>query len=61
MDTDAVWIEAAEYVIEYNPALGNSFSLATAEHIEATLLVGADDDYDEITDSSIERFREESA
>lgn len=61
VDTDAVWTEAAEYVIEYNPALGDSFALATAEHIGATLLVGADDDYDDITEGSIERFREESA
>lgn len=61
VDTDTVWIEAAEYVLEYNPALGDSFALATAEHIGATLLVGADDDYDEITEGSIERFRDESA
>jgi predicted nucleic acid-binding protein len=61
VDTDAVWVEAAEYVIEYNPALGDSFALATAEYIGATLLVGADDDYDKITEGSIERFRDESA
>jgi predicted nucleic acid-binding protein len=59
IDVDAVWMEASEYVIEYNPALGDSFALATAQHVGGTLLVGADDDYDEITEDSIERFREE--
>jgi hypothetical protein len=50
---------AAEYVLDYNPALGDSFALATAEHMEATLLVGADDDYDTVTGVSIQRFRTE--
>jgi len=27
--------------------LGDSFALATADHLGATLLVGGDDDYDE--------------
>jgi predicted nucleic acid-binding protein len=58
---DAIWTNAAEYVIDYNPALGDSFALATAEHMEATLLVGADDDYDEVTEVPIQRFRTESA
>jgi predicted nucleic acid-binding protein len=58
---DAIWSNAAEYVLNYNPALGDSFALATAEHVEATLLVGADDDYDAVTGMSIQRFRTEPA
>lgn len=61
MDIDAVWVEASEYVLEYNPALGDSFALATAERVDATLLVGGDNDYDEISDIPIERFRDGSA
>jgi len=37
------WLEASEFVLEYNPALGDSFALATAADIGATLLVGGDD------------------
>lgn len=58
---DTLWTDAAEYVIEYNPALGDSFALATAENIDGILLVGADDDYDDITEGSIQRFREKPA
>lgn len=58
---NAIWTNAAEYVIDYNPALGDSFALATAEHVEATLLVGADDDYDAVTEVPIQRFRTESS
>ena len=52
------WLTASEFILRYNPALGDSFALATAEHLEATLLVGRDDDYDDIPDVPIERFRE---
>lgn len=58
---DAVWVDASEYVLEYNPALGDSFALATANHVGATLLVGADDDYDDVGDVPLERFRDHSA
>ncbi|WP_339105188.1 PIN domain-containing protein [Haloterrigena salinisoli] len=60
VDVEPVWIDASEHVLEYNPALGDSFALATAAHVDATLLVGSDDDYDEITDAPIERFRDGS-
>ena len=55
------WQEASEYIIRYNPALGDSFALATAEKVEATLLIGGDDDYDEVSDVPLERFRDGSA
>lgn len=58
IDVDALWVEASERVLEHNPALGDSFALATADHVEATLLVGGDDDYDEITDVPLESFRD---
>jgi predicted nucleic acid-binding protein len=57
VDVEGTWMGASEYILEYNPALGDSFALATAEHVDATLLIGGDDDYDEPSDVSIERFR----
>ena len=61
VDVADAWLEASEYILGYNPALGDSFALATAEHVEGTLLVGGDDDYDEIADVSIDRSRDGSA
>lgn len=61
VDVDAIWPAAADYVLEYNPALGDAFALATAAHVDATLLVGADTDYEAITEVPIERFRDEPA
>jgi predicted nucleic acid-binding protein len=58
VDVGDIWMEASEYILTYNPALGDSFALAAAEAVEATLLVGGDDDYDEVTDTPIERFRD---
>ncbi len=58
---EAVWVAASEYILAHNPALGDSFALATAEAVDATLLVGGDDDYDDIADIPIERFRDGSA
>lgn len=55
------WVAASEYTLQYNPALGDSFALATADRVAATLLVGGDDDYDEVSDIPIERFRDGSA
>jgi predicted nucleic acid-binding protein len=56
---DDVWEAAAEVVLEHNPALGDSFALATADHLDAVVLVGADDDFDDVSASRIRRFRED--
>lgn len=61
VDTAEVWPEAADFKFRYSPALGDAFALGTAAHVDGTLLVGADDDYDSVTDVDIERFRTESA
>lgn len=61
VDVSTVWVDSSEYVLEYNPVLGDSFALATAAWLDAVLLVGGDDDYDDVSDLSIERFREGSA
>jgi predicted nucleic acid-binding protein len=58
VDVGDAWVEASEYILKYNPALGDSFALAAAETVEATLLVGGDNDYDEISDIPIKRFRD---
>ena len=54
------WKTTADHVVSHNPALGDAFALATADHLDATLLVGADDDYDAVDDVSITRFRNEA-
>jgi PIN domain. len=59
-DAEAVWVGASEYILTYNPALGDSFALATAENLNATLLIGGDDDHDDVSDVPIERFRDGS-
>jgi len=61
VDVGDAWQMASEHILNYNPALGDSFALATAEQVEATLLVGGDDDYDEVSDVPLERFRDGSA
>jgi predicted nucleic acid-binding protein len=58
VDVGDTWTEASEYILRYNPALGDAFALAAAEAVGATLLVGGDDDYDEVSDIPIERFRD---
>lgn len=59
VDTEETWPSAADFKFRYAPALGDAFALGTAAHVDGTLLVGADDDYDDITDVSITRFRTE--
>jgi predicted nucleic acid-binding protein len=61
VDVADTWTDASEYTLKHNPALGDSFALATAEHVNATLLVGGDDDYDDVSGIPIERFRDGSA
>lgn len=55
------WENAARHKTEHQVALGDAYSLAAAKEVGATLLVGADDDFDEITDVEVERFREDAA
>lgn len=61
VDTEETWPFAADFKFRYSPALGDAFALGTAAHVDGMLLVGADDDYDEVTDISITRFRTEPA
>jgi len=61
VDVARTWVEAADFVLEYNPALGDAFALATAKRFDGTLLVGADDDYDGVGGVPIERFRPDPA
>jgi predicted nucleic acid-binding protein len=53
-----VWTTASDHVLAVNPALGDAFALATAGHVDGTLLAGGDGEYDEVTDVPVERFRE---
>ena len=61
VDTEQTWPLAADFKFRYSPALGDAFALGTAAHVDGMLLVRADDDYDDVTDVPIERFREEPA
>ena len=60
VDTEGAWRLAANFTFRYAPALGDAFALGTAAHVNGMLLVGADDDYDDITEVPITRFRTES-
>lgn len=61
IDTEETWPSAADFKFRYSPALGDAFALGTAAHVDGMLLIGADNDYDEVTDISIRRFRTEPA
>lgn len=61
VDTEETWLHAADFKVRYAPALGDAFALGTAVYVDGTLLVGADDDYDAVTDVAITRFRTEPA
>lgn len=56
-----VWEQASDYKNKHNVALGDAFALGSAEYVGATLLVGADDDYDGISKVNLKRFRSEPA
>lgn len=55
------WREASRFKRQHQVALGDAFSLATASEVDATLIAGADDDFDTIHDVEVERFREDPA
>jgi predicted nucleic acid-binding protein len=61
VDTEQTWSAAADFKFRYAPALGDAFALGTAAAVDGTLLVGADDDYDDVTEVPVTRFRTESA
>lgn len=61
LDTAETWRLAADFKHRYSPALGDAFALAAAESVAGLLLVGADNDYDPVSDIRIERFRTEAA
>ncbi|WP_254547210.1 PIN domain-containing protein [Halomarina pelagica] len=61
VDTAETWRFAADFKYRHSPALGDAFALATAESVDGMLLVGADDDFDDITDVSLKRFRTKPA
>ncbi|WP_253739203.1 type II toxin-antitoxin system VapC family toxin [Halohasta salina] len=55
-DSRECWDTAANLKRQYTMALGDAYALATANDVGGTLLVGADDDFDDV-DASVERFR----
>lgn len=61
VDTDETWSLAADFKYRHAPALGDAFALATAAHVDGTLLIGADDDYEDVTDVPVTRFRADPA
>ncbi|XGI84207.1 PIN domain-containing protein [Halorutilales archaeon Cl-col2-1] len=60
VDASDCWNDAARYKEKHQVALGDAYSLATANYVDGTLLAGADDDFDTIDDVDVERFREDS-
>ena len=61
VDTEQTWPSAADFKFQYAIALGDAFALGTADHVDGTLLVGAHDDYEDITEVPITRVRAEPA
>lgn len=57
-DPKECWETAAVLKEAHRMALGDAYALATADAVDGTLLVGADDDFDAV-EESIERFRDE--
>jgi predicted nucleic acid-binding protein len=55
---EAIWESAADYKRNYDIALGDAFTLATAAMEVATAYTGADDDFDDV-DVTVTRFRED--
>lgn len=57
----STWEMAGEVKQRRSIALGDSYAVATADRRGGTLIVGADDDYDDVTEVPIDRFRTEAA
>jgi predicted nucleic acid-binding protein len=55
------WRTASMIKHTHSIALGDSYAVAAANYRDGTLIVGADDDFDSITEVSIERFRTDPA
>lgn len=55
-----IWEKASYFKTQYNISLGDVFTLGTAVELGATAYVGADDDFDNIKEVEIERFRKKS-
>jgi len=58
VDAKTVWEAAARYKRDHSVALGDAYTLATAETRDAVALVGGDDDYDDVTGVDVERIRD---
>jgi len=58
MDT---WETAGMIKHTHSIALGDSYAVAAADHCGGTLIVGADDDFDSITEVPITQFRTDPA
>lgn len=57
----STWETASTIKQTHSIALGDSYAVAAADYRDGTLIVGADDDYDDIEAVPIERFRTEPA
>lgn len=57
IDAETVWRDASLFKRRHGCALGDAFTLATAHDRDGTAFVGADDDFDAVTDVAVERFR----
>lgn len=59
-----VWETAGNIKYDYQTSLADAYAVATVDDRGGTLIVGADDDYDDIIDDGIvpiDRFRTEAA
>lgn len=62
VETERCWFHAAAFKNEYSVPLGDAFALATARVNDGSVLVGADDDFEDIGDEvHVIPFRDEPA
>lgn len=57
VSSSETWQIASNVKVEYPIALGDAFSIAAAVQTNSTLIVGADDDFEPITEVDIEQIR----
>lgn len=55
---DELWRSASDWILDRNPSLADAYALAAAEVSGATLLVGADGDFDGVETLDVERIRD---
>lgn len=57
VSSGGTWRKASDIKAKYPIALGDAFSIATAFNTDSTLIIGADDDFDKVTEVDMDQVR----